>query len=160
MSHSDTSHDLTTDRRTHYSVSEHYILRPDDSVSQHHIVWPEDRKKYTLVFHRTRTSTSKRQALASLRCPDVSSSVYIENNYVFRSFVRLCAGFTYNAWSPAIRFPHWDGWSDEITLISFLWRSNVTGECQKASVVDFVFWLKYGNHPVKITVTFSGNFLM
>ena len=131
--HSTTPWDTTTERGTHYSVSQHHIVRPEDreryplqcltaphrttwqqkevhiTVSHifvHNIVLPKGRKKKHLIMsHRTRTSKNNRQVLASLRCYALSSSFYIWK-YVFEKFRMPVCGFACNAWFSCSKFSH------------------------------------------------------
>ena len=164
VSPSTTSYDLTTERGTRYSVSQHHIVRPDDRdvhITAPHMVQSEDRKKINITMsHRTRTVKSKRQAFANLRCPALSSSSYIENNICFQKFRMPVCRFTCNAWFPCNKFLlHWAVWFVELThiflslfgvlMLRWVWKG-LYGHC--------LFWLKHGNHLVKIPVAFLGKF--
>ena len=96
VSHGTTSYDLTTERGTHYSVSQHYIVRPEHRG-----------KNCTLQYVTEQGQARTRdRCLQSLRCPALSSSFYIENNTFSKVSYLLCAGSRATRDSRAISFRH------------------------------------------------------
>ena len=146
-----------TERGTHYSVSQHHILRPDDRerytlqclTAPHRTTWRQ-REVHITVFNSTTSynrrtgggkkgkkgktyysvspSKNKRQVLASLRCPALSSSFNIENNINFSTVCYACVHTS----------SRWDVWLLNTHKFPFsVWRSYVVTMGAKRSLWSF-----------------------
>ena len=171
---------MTTERGAHYSVSQHHIVWPDDRerytlqclTALHRTTWRQSeahitvshstasydrrlKKKHITVSHRARTSKNKRQVLASLRCPDLSSSFYTEKFRTRECRITCNARFSCNKFLTLTRLVCWTRTQiSPLCVLGVLMLRWVL----KGLRGHFVFWLKHRNHPVKIPVAFLGKF--
>ena len=133
VSHSTTSY-KAAEGGTHYNISQH-IVGPDgrERCSLHCLTAPHrttggQKKMYITMTHQARTSKNTGQALVSLRCPALSSNLYID---LFSKVSYACVQFHVHC---DIFFSHWDVWFAEFThRFSFsVWHSNVTVDAKRS----------------------------
>ena len=151
-----------TERGACCSVSQHHIVGTDDKDTGQCLAAPyrtTGRQKKT-THHKVSLSKDKQEQKTGAYNSSMLCSFFqlLHWEYIFKSFVRLCADSLAMRDSRAIFFfSHWDVWFAEHThrfpfgVVMLRW-------VPKSLCGHFVLWLKHVNNPVKMSVAFFGKF--